>query len=221
MPNLYFNNFNSYAEQSLVEDLVTESLSIYGHTVYYLPREIQKRDEIWSEDSISYYRSAYEFDMYIKSYDSYEGDGTFLSKFNLEVRDQVTFTVSRRMFGNELATQRPDIQRPREGDLVYSTMMKRLFVIKYVSSTAIYYQMGDLQTWDVVCEVWEYSNERFDTGIDELDAIEDKYTTSNVFSNTAYEAAMLDVYAQNQEFQEAGANIVDWTQVDPFSEGNV
>ena len=221
MPNLFFNNFNSYAEQSLIEDLVTESLSIYGHTVYYLPREIVKKDEIWSEDSLSYYRSAFEFDMYIKSYDSYEGDGTFLSKFNLEVRDQVTFTVSRRMFGNEIATQRPDIQRPREGDLVYSTMMKRIFVIKYVSSTAIYYQMGDLQTWDVVCEVWEYSNERFDTGIDEIDSIEDKYTVSNVYSNTAYEAAMLDVFAQNQEFQEAGASILDWTTVDTFSEGSV
>ena len=221
MPNVYFNNFDSYAEQNLIEDLVTESLSIYGHTVYYLPRAIIKRDEIWSEDSLSYYRDAFEFDMYIKSYDSYGGDGTFLSKFNLEVRDQVTFTVSRRMFGNEIATQRPDIQRPREGDLVYSTMMKRIFVIKYVSSTAIYYQMGDLQTWDVVCEVWEYSNERFETGVDEVDYIETKYSTANVYSNTAYEAAMLDVYAQNQEFQEAGVSVIDWTSVDPFSEGSV
>jgi hypothetical protein len=221
MPNLFFNNFNSYSEQSLIEDLVCESLSIYGHTVYYLPREIVKKDEIWSEDSLSYYRTAFEFDMYIKSYDSYEGDGTFLSKFNLEVRDQVTFTVARRVFGNEIATQRPDIQRPREGDLVYSTMMKRIFVIKYVSSTAIYYQMGDLQTWDVVCEVWEYSNERFDTGVDEIDSIETSYSVSNVYANTDYEAAMLDVYAQNQEFQEAGASILDWSTVDPFSEGSV
>jgi hypothetical protein len=221
MPNLFFNNFNNYSEQSLIDDLVSESLSIYGHTVYYLPREIVKRDEIWSEDSLSYYRSAFEFDMYIKSYDSYEGDGTFLSKFNLEIRDQVTFTVARRVFGNEIATQRPDIQRPREGDLVYSTMMKRIFVIKYVSSTAIYYQMGDLQTWDVVCEVWEYSNERFETGVDEIDSIEDQYSTANVYSNTAYEAAMLDVFAQNQEFQEAGTSVIDWTTVDPFSEGSV
>lgn len=221
MPSVYFNNFDSYSEQNLIEDLVTESLSIYGHTVYYLPRSIIKRDEIWSEDSLSYYRDAFEFDMYIKSYDSYEGDGTFLSKFNLEIRDQVTFTVSRRMFGNEIATQRPDIQRPREGDLVYSTMMKRIFVIKYVSSTAIYYQMGDLQTWDVVCEVWEYSNERFETGVDEIDYIETKYSTANVYANNAYEAAMLDVYAQNQEFQEAGTSVIDWSTVDPFSEGSV
>lgn len=221
MPSVYFDNFNNYAEQDLVDSLVTESLSIYGHTVYYLPRTIIKKDEIWSEDRLSYYHEAFEFDMYIKSYDSYEGDGTFLSKFNLEIRDQVTFSVARRTFGNNIAAQRPDIQRPREGDLVYSTMMKRIFVIKYVNNTAIFYQMGNLQTWDIVCEVWEYSNERFNTGVDEIDQIEQDYSVANVFSNTAYEAAMTDVFAQNQEFQEDGESIVDWTQIDPFSEGNV
>lgn len=221
MPSVYFDNFNNYSEQSLIDDLVVESLSIYGHTVYYLPRSIVKKDEIWTEDSLSYYSDAFEFDMYIKSFDSYEGDGTFLSKFNLEIRDQITLTVARRAFGAEISSQRPDIQRPREGDLVYSTMMKRIFVIKYVNNSAIFYQLGDLQTWDIVCEVWEYSNERFNTGVDEIDAIEQKYSVADVYSNTAYEAAMSDIFAQNQEFQEAGENVVDWSSVDPFSNGNV
>lgn len=221
MPNVFFNNFNSYPEQTLIDDLVTESLSIYGHTVYYLPRFIETYDDVWSEDSLSEYNTAFEFDMYIKSYDSYEGDGTFLSKFNLEIRDQITLTVSRRSFGSEIAAQFPLIQRPREGDLVYSTMMKRIFVIKYVNNTSVYFQLGDLQTWDIVCEVWEYSNERFSTGIDEIDHIETQYSVSNVYSNTGFESAMSDVFAQNQEFQEAGASIVDWTSVDPFSSGAV
>lgn len=221
MPNLYFDTFNNYAEQSLIDDLVVETLAIYGHSVYYLPRELVKKDDIYGEDTLSTYRSAYEFDMYVKSYDSYEGDGSFLSKFNLEIRDQITFTVSRRVFGNEIAAQRPDIQRPREGDLVYSTMMKRIFVIKYVNNSAFFYQMGSLQVWDVVCEVWEYSNERFETGVDEIDAIEERYSVSNVYSNNAFEEAMSDVFATNQEFQEDGEDIVDWSTIDPFSEGNV
>ena len=222
MPNVFFNNFNSYAEQTLIDDLVTESLSIYGHTVYYLPRTIDERDLVFSDEApLSRYITALEFDMYIKSYDSYEGDGTFLSKFNLEVRDQITLTVSRRSFGSEIAAQFPTIQRPREGDLVYSTMMKRIFVIKYVNNTSVYFQMGDLQTWDIVCEVWEYSNERFNTGIDEIDSIETQYSVANVYTNTAFEDAMSNVYAQNQEFQEAGENIVDWSSVDPFSSGVV
>jgi hypothetical protein len=81
--------------------------------------------------------------------------------------------------------------------------------------------MGDLQTWDIVCEVWEYSNERFNTGIDEIDNIETQYSVSNVYSNTGFESAMSDVYAQNQEFQEEGESVVDWTSVDPFSSGAV
>lgn len=221
MPSVFFNNFNSYSEQNLIEDLINESMSIYGHTVFYLPRKVVKKDEIYSEDVLSTYDEAYEFDMYIKSYDSYEGDGTFLSKFNLEIRDQITLTVGRRSFGNEIATARPDIQRPREGDLVYSTMMKRIFVIKYVNNSAIFYQMGDLQTWDLVCEVWEYSNERFNTGNAEIDQIEEQYSVSNVFDDEVYEEAMGDVFATNKEFQEEGTDIIDWSEVDPFSGGNV
>lgn len=221
MPSVFFNNFNSYSEQTLIEDLISESLSIYGHTVFYLPRKVVKKDEIYSEDILSTYDEAYEFDMYIKSYDSYEGDGTFLSKFNLEIRDQITLTISRRSFGNEIATVRPDIQRPREGDLVYSTMMKRIFVIKYINNSAIFYQMGDLQTWDLVCEIWEYSNERFRTGNTEIDQIEEQYSVSNVFDEDQYEEAMGDVFSTNKEFQDEGNGIIDWSETDPFSGGSV
>jgi hypothetical protein len=221
MPSVYFDNFNNYGEQDLIESLVVESISIYGHTVYYLPRTLVTKDDIYGEDKLSTYTDLFEFDMYIKSFDSYEGDGQFLSKFNLEVRDSATFSIARRSFGNEIASQRPDIQRPREGDLVYSTMMKKMFVIKFVNQTAIFYQMGELQIWDIACDVWEYSNERFDTGNAEIDAIEEQYSVANITNDAAYEAAMLDVFATNQEFQQEGAGIIDWSNVDPFSGGNV
>jgi hypothetical protein len=221
MPSVYFDNFNNYGEQDLIESLVVESISIYGHTVYYLPRTLVTKDDIYGEDKLSTYNELFEFDMYIKSFDSYEGDGTFLSKFNLEIRDSATFSIARRSFGNEIAAQRPDIQRPREGDLIYSTMMKKMFVIKYVNQTAIFYQMGDLQIWDISCDVWEYSNERFTTGNPEIDSIEELYSVANVTDENVFEAAMLDVFATNKEFQEEGSGILDWSNVDPFSEGNV
>ena len=207
-------------EQELLESLIIESISIYGHSIYYCPRKIVAKDEIYAEDSLSEYTTAYEFDMYIRSYDSFEGDGTFLSKFNLEIRDQIKFVVARRTFANEIGTQEA-IDRPQEGDLIYSPMMKRLFVIQYVDSRPVFYQLGALQTWELTCEVFEYSNERFSTGIREIDVIEDNYSISNINSNTAYEAAMSDVYAQNQELQVSGESIIDWTSIDPFSEGNV
>lgn len=221
MTNLYFDTQNNYPEQDLIESLVTESISIYGWDIFYCPRFLEKKDEILSEDTLSTYNIAYELDMYIRSYDSYEGDGTFLSKFNLEIRDQITFAVSRRMFRSEVSTQIEEITRPREGDLIYSPQMKRLFIVKFVNNNSIFYQMGALQVWDVVCEVFEYSNERFNTGVPEIDAIEPRYTVSNVFSNTAYEEAMSNVFATNQEFQDEGAGIVDFSQIDPFSGGNL
>lgn len=221
MPSIYFDNFNNYGEQDLIESLINESLSIYGHTVYYLPRTLVKKDDVYGEDYLSTYNSAYEFDVYIKSYDSYEGDGTFLSKFNLEIRDSITFTIARRAFQKEISTQEIEIQRPREGDLIYSTMMKRIFVVKYVNQTAIFYQMGSLQIWDVNCDVWEYSNERFNTGIAVIDDLETKYSVSNITDDVAYEKAMSNVFETNVEFQAEGDSLIDWSDIDPFSQGQV
>jgi hypothetical protein len=100
--NFYFNNFTNSQEQILIEDLVLESIQIYGHDVFYCPRTLIDKDEVYEEDALSQYNSNYLIDMYIRSYESYEGDGQFLSKFGLEIRDQVTFNVSVRNFMNEI-----------------------------------------------------------------------------------------------------------------------
>jgi len=79
--NLYFNNFKSHSEQSLVEDLVVESIKIYGHDVVYLPRRVVNRDFVFNEDTISRYENDYSIEMYIRNVDGFEGEGDFLSKF--------------------------------------------------------------------------------------------------------------------------------------------
>ncbi len=89
-------------EKQLVEDLVVESIKIYGNDIYYCPRTIVAFDEILGEDSLSEYNEATMVEMYIKSVDGYEGDGVFLSKFGLEIRDQVTFTIAKRTFIDEV-----------------------------------------------------------------------------------------------------------------------
>ena len=111
--NFYFNNFNNSQEQILIENLVMESIKIYGHDVFYCPRTLVAKDDIYGEDTLSSYNTNFEIDMHILSYDSYEGDGQFLSKFNLEIRDQVTFTVSVRNFNDEIG-QYVGIDRPQE-----------------------------------------------------------------------------------------------------------
>lgn len=240
--NFYFNNFTNSQEQGLIEDLIIESIKIYGHDVYYCPRKIKNKDEIYGEDTVSEYNQAGLIEMYVKNYDSYEGDGTFLSKFNLEIRDQITLSVARRSFYNDVSDLNGGMDRPQEGDLIWSPMMNRLFVIKYVNNTSIYYQMGALQLWDVVCETFEYSSERLNTGIPDIDDIERKYSQNMskyglrtqggdiIISQDGYDLIQgqysidvqsQDVFADNDELQVEGEDILDWSRIDPFSEGAV
>jgi len=239
--NFYFNNFQNSQEQILIEDLVLESIKIYGHDMFYCPRTLIAKDDIYGEDSLSEYNEAYPIDLYIKSYDSYEGDGTFLSKFNLEIRDQMTLTVSVRNFMNEIGNITA-IARPQEGELIYIPMIDRIMLIKYVNNNAVFYQMGSIQMYDLTCEVYEYSSERLRTGIAAIDDIEQErsldmgiwgiltsdgyYITDNdgyeiIQGNYSFEEQATDTFEDNTEFQLEGEDILDWTQVDPFSEGEV
>lgn len=240
--NFYFNNFTNSQEQLLIESLVLESIKIYGHDVFYCPRTLVGQDEIFGEDAISEYNTAYAIDMYIRSYDSYEGDGKFLSKFGLEIRDQVTFTVSVTNYNNEIG-QYAMLDRPQEGDLIYLPMADRLMYIKYVDKTGtVFYQMGAIQMYDLTCEMFEYAGEKLNTGIAAIDNIERDYSLSldifgiktsdglylvdqggNALIQQAYnfETQAGDEYEDNTEFQLEGENILDWSDVDPFSEGVV
>lgn len=239
MSSVYFNNFEQSGEQRLIEDLIIESINIYGHDVYYLPRTLINKDDIYGEDTVSEYNNHVNTTMYIRSYDNFQGDGTFLSKFNLEIRDQIVFTVAQREINDKLNTEE-DIRRPQEGDLIYSSMFKRMFVVTYVDKKAIFYQLGDLQTYDLTCETWEYSNEKLRTGIPEIDQLEEKYSfdiedqgilTNNgdilvdangfaiMISDFDFDEQLQDWFADNDEISDEALPIVDWSERDPFSEG--
>ena len=171
--NHYFNNFGAdTADQKLIENIIIESIQTYGIDVYYMPRTQVNTDSIFGEDRISKFEDARQIEMYIKSVDGFEGDGTFVSNFGLEVRDQITFTVARRRF-QELQFEGDNRDKePKEGDLVYFPLTESLFQIMHVQGYNTFYQTGALQTFDLVCELFEYADEAIDTGIDELDKIE-------------------------------------------------
>lgn len=239
--NFFFNNFQNSQEQILIENLVMESIRIYGHDVYYCPRTLIAKDDIYGEDALSEYNASYYIDMYIRSYDSYEGDGTFLSKFNLEIRDQMTLTISVRNFMIEIGSIEA-INRPQEGDLIYIPMINRILIIKYVNQTPVFYQMGAIQMYDLVCEIFEYSSEKLNTGIVEIDSIQQNNSiametygllTTDGFAITDqdgyqiiqsdydFETQVGDSYEDNTEVQLEGEAILDWSQIDPFSESRV
>ena len=168
--NVFFNNFQASQEQLLIENLIIESIKIYGHDLYYLPRTRVAFDEIYKEDTLSEFNSAHFVDMYIKNVDGFDGDGDFISKFGLEIRDRVTFTIARRTFNDEVGSV-VEINRPREGDLIYFPLNRKVFEIKFVEHEAIFYQLGSLQTYDIQCELFEFSSEKFATGIQDIDLL--------------------------------------------------
>lgn len=219
--NLFFkSNYEGFGEQNLVEDLIIEAIKMHGVELWYLPRNVQNRDGVFSEEEQVAYDQAYLIEGYLRNVDGFEGDGDFLSKFGLQIRDQATFTIARRTFGEEVVSQVPDITRPREGDLVWFPMNRKLFQIKFVEHEAIFYQMGSLQTYDIRCELFEYNNEVFTVGIPEIDQ---RYQPLNndIGANTNPESIDFDIdlNAQNTEFEERADEVLDFDENDPFAEG--
>lgn len=171
--NVFFNP-KVRSEQSLYEDLVIESLKLYGQDVMYIPRETITPDEILNEE-YSKYASAYMVEMYIGNVDGFEGEGNLYTKFGLEIRDQATFIVSKRRFSQLVQIDDNAIrqERPREGDLIYLPLSKGLFEIKFVEHESPFYQLSNLPTYEMQCELFEYSAEKFETGIRDVDRFEE------------------------------------------------
>jgi len=171
--NHYFNHYGTdTADQRLTENLIIESIKIYGIDVYYMPRATVNMDSIFGEDRLSEFTDARMIEMYVKNVDGFEGEGTLVSNFGLEVRDQVTFTLSQRRFAELNFETGIRETQPASGDLIYFPLTKGLYEIRSVRDATVFFQMGALQTFDLLCEVFEYSDEALDTGIDTIDKIE-------------------------------------------------
>ena len=171
--NHYFNHYGTdTADQRLTENLIIESIKVYGIDVYYMPRATVNMDSIFGEDRLSEFTDARMIEMYVKNVDGFEGEGTLVSNFGLEVRDQVTFTLSQRRFAELNFETGIRETQPASGDLIYFPLTKGLYEIRSVRDATVFFQMGALQTFDLLCEVFEYSDEALDTGIDTIDKIE-------------------------------------------------
>jgi len=173
--NLYFNNFpeNITSEQLLVEDLVIESLKIHGMSVFYLPRSSRDTvDFIFGEDTLKQYVEAYPLEMYLENVTGMEGEQDFISKFGLEIRDEVQLLVSRRRFKTTIPQN-----RPKEGDLIYIPLVQNFFEITFVeheNDQAMFYTLGrgrggNVYVFALKLKQFVFSNEIIETGIAEID----------------------------------------------------
>ena len=110
--NVYFSQAVK-SEQSLYEDLVIESLKIYGQDCFYLPRTIVTRDDVLGEASNSKFDDAYIIEAYIEGTEGFEGSGDLYSKFGLEIRDEATFIISKRQWTTTAEVHCQDETRER------------------------------------------------------------------------------------------------------------
>ena len=215
--NFYFNNFTNSGEQNLIEDLIIESIRVYGHDLWYIPRTLVAKDELLNEDDLSTFTRAFMIEAYIKNVDSFGGDGDFLSKFGLRISDTITFTIAMRKFAEDVALYDEQI-RPNEGDLIYFPLNRKMFEVQFVEHEAIFYQMGQLQTYDLRCELFEYSQERFNTGVLEIDTLFNSYvlTSNSAIANVE----SFDLMADNFTIETIADNIIDFSETNPFGEQN-
>ena len=179
--NIYFSQ-GVRSEQDLYEDIVIESLKMYGQDIYYLPRDIVNEDRILGEDVPSRFNSSYKIEMYIENVEGFDGEGDLFTKFGVEIRDQATFVVSRRRWEQTVRRFDNEIQavRPHEGDLLYIPFSRKIFEIMHVEHEQPFYQLQNLPTYKLRVELFEYNDEDFDTGVVEIDQVEKKGYTADL-----------------------------------------
>jgi len=180
-------------EQFLVQDLINEQLKIYGIEVNYLPRKIFKTDNIIREIQSSKFDDSFALEAYLNNYDGYAPDSDIMTKFGLRLKNEISLTISRERYEEYIVPFLEGIshgieegligefnfadliKRPKEGDLIYFPLGKRLFEIKRVESEKPFYQLGSSYVYELSCELFEYENELIDTSIEEIDTtVEDE-----------------------------------------------
>lgn len=243
--NFYFRNYDSSNEQDLLHDLIIEAIKIYGEDMYYVPRELKRYDRLYGEDAISEYNRAILVELYIKSVDGFTGDGSFMSKFGLQIRDQAVFSIAQRVFSAEVSTLTGQT-RPNEGDLIYFPLNQKCFKIMYVKRQEFFYPLGTIPTWEITVELFDYGNERFNTGIAEIDRLQTDFSlnildyalrdeagqvlldeSERALVNENYDMAELNPAADNEAIQEGTTNFpvgsddfIDFSERNPFAENN-
>lgn len=240
--NFYFQNGltpGTSSEQRLLEDLIIESIKIYGHDVYYLPRTSVKLDNIFGEDVLSRFDNAYAIEMYLNNIEGWEGNGELFSKFGIQVTHQATFAVSKRRWEDVVGTN-PDLQlplRPAEGDIIYFPKTNSMFEIKFVQHLDPFFQLGKFYIYSMQCELYQYSSEKFDTGVNEIDKTDDipshdifayevlSQTGDSILTTSTYTLVQENYktktsvpFSDSDDFEKEALDILDFTEMNPFGE---
>ena len=164
-------------EQGLYQDLVDEQIKLFGTDIYYIPR-IVLQDNTLDEVRYSKYQEQFQIEMLLQNVTGFGDGAEFVSKFGLRISDEVIFRVSTRRWDEEVAEHNPALtvdSRPNEGDLLYFSLTKDIYEIKFVEKEQPFYQFGKIQFYAITAEIYEVGSDDFDTGIEEIDVIEQTF----------------------------------------------
>lgn len=213
--NPYFSQ-GTRNEQYLIEDIIIESLKVYGQELYYIPRTLVAKDEILGEDRLSEFKNKYAIEMYFENVDSFDGQGAFIQKFGLMMEQSATLVVARRRWEQLVGRYGTGIlpNRPSEGDLIYFPLTKGLFEVKFVKHQDPFYQLGKLYVYKLQVELFQYSSERITTGIADIDSFE-TLKTFDVDKNP--DTDVPDSYGDNNKFKAQATDIV-FNENNPFGD---
>ena len=227
--NPFVNNINYKPTQDLIEDLNIETIKMYGLDIYYLPRSFKQKDLIFGENPLSFFSNHFKIEMFLENFAGFEGEGDVISKFGIEIQQNISLVVSKKRFNTEASkipigeTQRlEELIAPIIGDLLYLPTLKGLYEIKSVDARHVFLQQGKVYTTKIGCQLFKYSMEELNTGITEIDTIEDNIVSQFGTDTDIDGKYIIDTktLSDNSNLQYDASQILDFTDKDPFSEGN-
>lgn len=214
--SVYFNNYNSLAEQRVVEDLIVESIKIMGFDAYYLPIfNEEDRDILYGEDPVKKFKQAFPVEFYLSTALEYTGEREFFSKFGLEIKNSANVIISKRSFSQRVPQNH--FTRPREGDLIYVPFLNgtgELYEIRFVDQTKDFFTLGRRipYFYELQLEKFKYSQEIIDTGMTDIDdaVTQSSYTLelNMVNRQNANNFIQKEIVYQAPDYTHANATVV-------------
>jgi len=208
-------------EQSLVQQLIDEHLKMFGLDCYYIPRKMIITDDVLGEVQSSKFNDAYILEAYLNNYEGYAKGSDIMTKFGINLQNEITLTVSRERYEDFIApfvvthnakNAGTDVifgERPKEGDLIYFPLGERIFEIKHVEFENPFYQLGKNYIYELQCELFRYEDEYIDTGVSTIDerGMEEGETTTVILAGIGSTAiAIVDSFASQGALQQIFLN---------------
>ena len=139
-------------------------------------------------------------------------------------------------------TDATDADRPLEGDAIYHPLLKKLFEINFVDHDDPFHQLDTNPVYKMRCRLFDYGSETLETGITDIDAIEDSLglsssnhqltiedETGSILLETGGDEYIIqedyivgdgvtDKTSQNELFETLDDTILDFSESNPFGD---